>query len=102
LSYFFNKPLTLSGVFIDAVSFGYGGFVFFSPALTLTTASWTGSFITGYGLAFSEVLFGSVTGTATGKRYNILSGSIVDTFGSGSTYFPGDVAGTTATGGQYL
>ena len=47
---------------------------------------------------------GSITyvGSATGKRYTVeVNGAIYDT-GGGATYFPGNVAGTTATGGTYV
>jgi hypothetical protein len=45
---------------------------------------------------------GSYTGSATGKRYDVTANSVINTEGAGATYFPGDAAGTTATGGQYL
>lgn len=38
----------------------------------------------------------------TGKRYDVTGNAVVNTDGGGSTYIPGSVAGTTATGGQYL
>lgn len=38
---------------------------------------------------------------ATGRRYQALFGGLINTFGGGANYFPGDVAGTTGTGGQY-
>lgn len=41
------------------------------------------------------------SGSATGKRYNITLNGVINTYGAGTTYLPGDVAGTTATGGQY-
>ena len=43
-----------------------------------------------------------ITGTATGIRYSASRNSIIDTGGGGAEYFPGDTAGTTASGGQYL
>jgi hypothetical protein len=41
------------------------------------------------------------SGAATGTRYSVTLNSVLDTSGGGATYLPGDVAGTTATGGQY-
>lgn len=41
------------------------------------------------------------TGTATGPRYWVVMNSVLNTLGSGTTYLPGSVAGTTSTGGQY-
>lgn len=38
----------------------------------------------------------------TGKRYQAVSNGTIDTQGSGASYFPGSVAGTTNSGGQYL
>jgi hypothetical protein len=47
-----------------------------------------------YGLTFS--------GSATGSRYNVFANSAVFTNGAGATYLPGNAAGTTASGGQYV
>lgn len=41
------------------------------------------------------------SGAATGKRYEAALNSVINTYGGGANYFPGNVAGTTATGGQY-
>ena len=41
------------------------------------------------------------SGTATGKRYDASLNGIINTNGGGASYFPGNTAGTTATGGQY-
>lgn len=40
--------------------------------------------------------------TVTGKRYDIRAGSVCNTYGGGESFLPGSVAGTTASGGQYL
>ncbi len=39
---------------------------------------------------------------ATGQRYQATSNAVIDTNGGGANYFPGNVAGATSTGGQYL
>lgn len=41
------------------------------------------------------------TGNATGKRYDVRENSIAATGGRGTEFFPGTIAGTTSTGGQY-
>lgn len=41
-------------------------------------------------------------GTITGTRYIASSNAVINTFGGGASYFPGDAAGSTSTGGQYL
>jgi hypothetical protein len=40
-------------------------------------------------------------GNVTGRRFNALLNGVINTQGQGLTYFPGTVAGVTATGGQY-
>lgn len=39
---------------------------------------------------------------ATGPRYSVIANGVIDSAGGGTGYFPGDSAGTTATGGQYV
>jgi hypothetical protein len=43
----------------------------------------------------------SFFGSATGARYLAFLNGIIDTGGAGATYFPGNSAGSTSTGGQY-
>jgi len=40
-------------------------------------------------------------GTVTGKRYDVATNAVLFTGGGGASHYPGDVAGTAATGGQY-
>lgn len=40
--------------------------------------------------------------TVSGQRYYSSTGAVIDTGGSGSNYFPGNSAGSTATGGIYV
>ncbi len=72
------------------------------------TVTGTPAFATAFMLANGggQVFFSSaittISGGATGKRYSVTQNAVVDTQGGGANYFPGDVAGTTATGGQYI
>ena len=43
-----------------------------------------------------------VSGTCSGKRYEVATNGIIETHGGGAEYFPGDTAGSTDTGGQYV
>jgi hypothetical protein len=43
-----------------------------------------------------------ITGTVTGTRYAVSTNAICDTAGGGANFFPGNAAGSTSTGGQYL
>ena len=42
------------------------------------------------------------SGTATGTSYSVTLNGVIYTGGGGGNYFPGNVAGSTATGGQYV
>ncbi|MFA6266584.1 MAG: hypothetical protein WC670_12855 [Pseudolabrys sp.] len=76
-----------------------GGYLSFNAAVTVIgTPAFSSAFAYATRLALIEVAGGSFTGSATGKRYAAdLNGVVLS---SGRT-FPGDVAGTTATGGQW-
>ncbi len=62
-----------------------------------------------FGAAFAQaatggqaVLVGNTfSGAATGKRFDVSLNSAINVGGAGVNYLPGDVAGVTATGGQY-
>ena len=43
----------------------------------------------------------STSDTMTGKRYSVTNNGVLTAPSASTTYFPGDSAGTTATGGQY-
>ena len=51
--------------------------------------------------AVATIANASITGSATGQRYNASLNSVIFTNGGGANFFPGNVAGATATGGQY-
>lgn len=52
----------------------------------------------------SQISMTSITysGSATGKRYDSINNSVINTSGGGANYFPGNAGGTTGTGGLYL
>jgi hypothetical protein len=73
-----------------------------SRTITLTgTPAFSGQFANataaGYYIA-SGLTFSS---SATGPRYSVTLNGVINTAGGGASYFPGDSAGSTATGGQY-
>ncbi len=83
-----------------------------SPAgyinLVNLTVTLTGTPAFSGGFAFADRL-GFITntnviysGSATGARYAANSNAVINTNGGGANFFPGSVAGSAATGGQYL
>lgn len=66
------------------------------------TPAFSGAFASG--ILNASIVAGGVTfsGSATGVRYSAQGSSSISTSGGGANFFPGNSAGTTATGGQYL
>lgn len=95
---------TISGGASAHVLASSGGTILFTGlTVTLTGtpafSSWFaaasyGGVITTAGMTYS--------GSATGSRYTAIGNGIINTNGGGATYFPGNSAGSTATGGQYV
>lgn len=52
--------------------------------------------------ATARLLGGGFNGTAAGSRYLATRNAIINTGGQGSTFLPGDSAGTTSNGGLFL
>lgn len=73
----------------------------YSQACTMVGTPALGYFV--YVETASDALVQAVTftGSATGKKYEATLNGVIQTYGSGASYFPGSVAGTVATGGQY-
>lgn len=79
-------------------------------SITISSITVTLSGIQAYSI-FAQMAFAGVIvaagvtytgGTITGQRYNVASNGVINTSGGGANYFPGDIAGATSTGGQYL
>jgi hypothetical protein len=86
--------------YVSAVA---GVIQFFGGTITVTGTpafSWNFAFATRLGMITCGGV--SFSGAATGKRYTVSQNSVIDTSGGGANFFPGDVAGTTAAGGQYI
>ena len=78
--------------------------VFNSPSITVTLSG-TPAFSTAFAVASGGGQIGAAsvtyTGAATGTRYSATLNGVINTGGGGANYFPGNAAGSTATGGQY-
>jgi hypothetical protein len=105
-SYCNVRDITFSGNTVQEFVQANHGSVFMCFGSTLTVlgdVTFTGGFVKAR--SKSQINFGGSTitaaGTITGTRYIASELSLIDGNGS-STYFPGSVAGTTATGAQYV
>jgi hypothetical protein len=86
-----------------------GAFVFSGSAITFTASATFSEAVvqclTGAGhVELTGVSFdvSTYSATVTGKRYDINGNGVCNTGGGGASFVPGTVAGTTATGGQYM
>ena len=96
---------TISGnaqVHIYAIN---GGIVTYSSGMTVTltgTPAFSNAFVLTDILGVARAQNITYSGSATGKRYSATLNGVIQTYSGGNaTYFPGSVAGTYATGGQY-
>lgn len=113
-SYHLNS--TYAGVIItDGVSYtvsggcaahyyaAYGVISAIAGTVTISgTPAWSNSFARAFGSGANIQATATYSGSATGKRYEATANSVINVFGAGVNKFPGDAAGTTATGAQYL
>lgn len=52
--------------------------------------------------AYAQLQSITFNGSATGRRYNANANGIIQTFGAGASYLPGNTTGVTSSQGQYL
>ncbi|MBY0523419.1 MAG: hypothetical protein K2R98_08465 [Gemmataceae bacterium] len=82
----------------------YSGSSYFGSFRTITLTGTPAFGTTMYCERSSEIELVTTTfsGAATGTRYGAVLNSVITTGGGGAAYIPGNVAGATATGGQYV
>ncbi len=78
----------------------------YSMRATTITLTGTPAFILGFAylesLSIGQLDGLTFSGSATGPRYSLGTNSVIQTYGAGASYFPGNSAGSVGTGGQYL
>lgn len=71
-------------------------------AVTLTgTPNFSVRFVNAIGLAYLDCSAASFSGAATGVRYGVFINAVIFSNGGSSTFFPGNAAGVSGTGGIY-
>lgn len=83
---------------------GSGASIVLNSAVTITlsgTPAFSLQFCLTQVNATALVYFATFSGSATGTRYAVLLNGVIYTNGGGANFLPGNVAGSTATGGQY-
>lgn len=98
-------PYTISGGATGHVYNIGAGSIFTCAVSTITisgTPAFANSFCINENLGYCNFFSPTFSGSATGKRYDVKGNAVINTNGGGATFLPGNVSGTTATGGQYL
>ena len=112
---FLDTGYTISGNAAFHYSAVAGGLIDFNTTATITctgSPAFTTFANAGGAAAASALWLGQIyvpsakitysgCGTVTGKRYNAQLNSVINSAGGGANFFPGNAAGTVATGGQY-
>ncbi|HET6391010.1 DUF2793 domain-containing protein [Hyphomicrobium sp.] len=95
---------TISGGAQAHVTLDTGGkYTASGRALTITEApAFSSAFISALRTGVAVAAGMTFTGSATGARYSVSSNAVIDTGGGGANYLPGNSAGSSATGGQYI
>jgi hypothetical protein len=92
------------GCFIDCQYGGKVDCVEVSPAQPLTligTPIYDTAFIAATMVGVVMFVYSTLTGGATGKKFDVQYNSVIGVGGGGINYLPGTIAGTQATGGEY-
>lgn len=97
-----TSSYTISASATNHILVQTGGILFYTPgAVTLSgSPAWSAAFISVTSGGLVTTASATFTGAATGKRFDVTLNGVINTFGGGANYFPGNVAGT-ATTGQY-
>lgn len=102
---FFNaaKNYTISGGAPSHINLD--GYSYSQVVSSTITLSGTPAFSTAFiqcSASFIQCNANTFSGSATGARYSVTANGVIQTFGAGATYLPGNAVGTTASQGQYL
>lgn len=99
----FTGPNTLTGATTWALAISQGGQIFtVGQTITVGGLSFTTAFAAATQCGNINIYSTTFTGSATGPRYNVSQNGNIYTNGGGSTYLPGNSAGSAATGGNYI
>lgn len=82
----------------------YNGALAFMDGRTITvtgTPAFSSAFVMAQQFSMIQAISVTFSGSATGTRYIVGLNAVINTGGGGASYFPGNSAGSTATGGQY-
>lgn len=93
---------TITGGAVSHILSTFGAINVTSLTTTLTgTPAFSGAFANATIGGIIQAISVTYSGAATGVRYVVALNGVVNTNGGGASYFPGNSAGSSGTGGQY-
>jgi len=96
---------TISGGAPNHYAVQFGSVIATIGNLTITvtgTPNFSSAFASAGNGATVQVGGSTFSGSATGARYSVTKNGVIDTSGGGANFFPGNAAGSSASGGQYV
>lgn len=99
-----SSNYTISGSSPYHFSASAGANITLTAPITITltgTPSFSNQFAFSQKTGVLTAFNAAFSGAATGVRYTTTLNGVIDTGGGGANFFPGNAAGSTATGGQY-
>ena len=98
-----GSVIVSGGAYAHIYSQQLGGVVYAGVTVTLSGTPAFSSFFAGANnMGFFRSAGVTYSGSATGSRYFASANSVIQTDGAGTSALPGNSAGTTSSGGQYL
>ena len=97
-----NGNMRITGNALAFASAQNGGGVGATASITLVGTPAFTWFVRASDAALVIFFSTTIAGSATGSRYLAQTNGVINTFGAGASYLPGNTAGTVTTGGQYL
>lgn len=97
-----NGNYTITGNALYHFSVSTGGFIFMNLTATLSGTPAFTRFADAAMCGVIQVNGATFTGSATGVRYVSDTNAVINTAGGGASFIPGNSAGSTTNGGQYV
>jgi len=100
----FTTSYSITGPAVQHILTAVQGLVEYGAGITVTitgTPAFTGTIFAATGQSQMSIFSVTWSGSATGTRYSVDQNSVINVYGAGTSHLPGNVAGSTATGGQY-
>lgn len=106
----YAQHYTITGSANQHIMCNEGGLFYTNPGVSQATIDITGTpifpagFVVAANCSYVRMLSAEVviTGTTTGRHFDVSGNAVINTFFGGANFFPGSIVGVSSTGGQYI